>query len=105
MTGIAEMRAEAERLAAQIVALCHPQKIILFGSAASGVIHRSSDIDLCIITEYSDKRALLTSLYTQLESKVGVDLVLYTPEDWEKNHQDTASFAHLIHSKGKLLYG
>lgn len=105
MTSISEMMDEVNKLTSQIIDLCHPQKIILFGSVAAEVIHKNSDIDLCIVTEYEDKRELLTTLYSQLESTVGFDLVLYRPEDWEKHSQESASFAHLINTKGKLIYG
>lgn len=105
MTSITEMMDEVNKLTAQIIDLCHPQKIILFGSVAAEVIHKNSDIDLCIVVDFADKRELLTTLYSHLESVVGFDLVLYRPEDWEKHSQESASFAHLIHTKGKLIYG
>ena len=44
-----------------------PERIILFGSAASGRIHTESDIDICFLKENADslqtKRALRESLW------------------------------------------
>jgi len=105
VTSIQDIMAEAERLKDQILELCHPVGVILFGSAAAGAVRPGSDIDLCVIAEYADRRALLTALYTALDSPVGVDIVLYRPEEWARNSVDPTSFAHLILQKGKWLYG
>jgi len=105
MTNITEMMDEVETLKERIIAFCHPVKIILFGSVASGVIHKNSDIDLCIVADYTDKRAMLTNLYVELDSTVDLDLVLYRPDEWEKNCVESTSFAYLIHKKGTVLYG
>ncbi len=44
----------------QVIQLCDPQKILLFGSQAKGTATAKSDIDLCIIASTNDKRSLLT---------------------------------------------
>ena len=64
----------------QIIRLCDPQKILLFGSQAKGTATAKSDIDLCIIAATRDKRALLTALYCDTESDIPIDFLLYTPE-------------------------
>jgi predicted nucleotidyltransferase len=57
-------------------------KVILFGSLATGEMHRTSDIDLIIIEE-SDKRFLdrLDDWYRFLEPDVALDLLVYTPKE------------------------
>ena len=41
----------------QVIQLCDPQKILLFGSQAKGTATAKSDIDLCIIAPMNaDKR-------------------------------------------------
>ena len=61
----------------QVIQLCDPQKILLFGSQAKGTATAKSDIDLCIIVSTNDKRSLLTDLYCDTESDTPIDFLLY----------------------------
>lgn len=89
----------------QIIRICAPQKILLFGSQARGTATQKSDIDLCIIAPTQDKRALLTDLYCDTESDTPIDLLLYTPEEWARSVADSQSFAHKLSREGVVLYG
>ena len=88
----------------QIIEICAPQKIILFGSQAKGTATERSDIDICIIAETTNKRELLTDLYCEIDSEKPVDFLLYTPEEWNKNIEDAQSFAYKLNREGVLLY-
>ena len=63
----------------------HPEKVILFGSLASGEVEEWSDIDLLII-----KETPLTFLQRGVEvallcyTGVGVDFFVYTPTEFEQ---------------------
>lgn len=81
------------------------EKIILFGSLAKGVIHKDSDLDLCVVMETNDKKSLLQDMYISIESDISFDIKLYTKKEWEKNITDKTSFAYKILSEGVLLYG
>lgn len=89
----------------QLVEKYEPDKIFLFGSLAKGVIHKSSDIDLCVVIETSDKRILLNDMYVNIESDISFDIILYTKKEWEKNISDFTSFAYKILKEGELIYG
>lgn len=89
----------------QIVKICAPKKIILFGSQAKGTATERSDIDLCIVAETANKRKLLTDLYCDTDSEKPIDFLLYTPEEWDKNVNDIQSFAYKLNREGVLLYG
>lgn len=89
----------------QIIRLCAPQKILLFGSQAKGTATEKSDIDLCIVASTQDKRALLTDLYCDTESDTPIDFLLYTPEEWSQSVADSQSFAHKLSREGVVLYG
>ena len=89
----------------QIIRLCDPQKILLFGSQAKGTATAKSDIYLCIIAATRDKRALLTDLYCDTESDIPIDFLLYTLEEWERSVADSQSFAHKLNKEGIVLYG
>lgn len=93
----------------QVIQLCDPQKILLFGSQAKGTATTKSDVDLCIIASTNDKRSLLTDLYcdteSDTESDTPIDFLLYTPEEWERSVADSQSFAHKLNREGVVLYG
>ena len=89
----------------QIIHLCNPQRILLFGSQANGTATAKSDIDLCIVASTNNKRALLTDLYCNTESETPIDFLLYTPEEWEQCVKDRQSFAHKLNREGVVLYG
>lgn len=89
----------------QVLSVCTPSKIVLFGSQAKGTATEKSDIDLCIVTETNNKRLLLTKLYCAVETDLPVDIVLYTPTEWDKHAAIRGSFANKISAEGALLYG
>ncbi|MDI6902642.1 MAG: nucleotidyltransferase domain-containing protein [Methanocellales archaeon] len=64
------------------------EKIILFGSQATGKTKESSDIDLIIVSRERKKLELLPKLYHEwhLVQKIDypVDFLCYTPEEFEK---------------------
>jgi predicted nucleotidyltransferase len=62
-----------------------PQRIILFGSFARGDEDEESDIDLIIV--YSTTKrflARLEELYLSWNIPKGVDILAYTPEEYDK---------------------
>ena len=69
---------ELREIQEQIVKLCAPEKILLFGSRAKGTATARSDIDLCVIASTTNKRALLTDLYCDTQSDTPIDFLLYT---------------------------
>ncbi|GAB4537015.1 MAG: hypothetical protein Kow0063_23190 [Anaerolineae bacterium] len=49
---------EATHRAVEILKKANPVLIIRFGSAASGLLHEDSDLDLCVIVERTDERSI-----------------------------------------------
>ena len=84
-----------------------PQKVILFGSMAGGEIHEWSDIDLVIVKE-TPKRFLarLKEVALLCRAPVGVDYLVYTPQEFERLAADTSNpfFQHEILEKGRVIY-
>lgn len=95
---------ELQAIQEQIIHLCRPQKILLFGSQAKGTATSKSDIDLCVIASTEDKRELLTDLYCDTDSNIPIDFLLYTPEEWGQCVEDRQSFAHKLNREGIVLY-
>lgn len=96
---------EVEKIKEQIVNMYSPRKIILFGSIAKKHIKITSDIDICVIIETNDKRELLKDMYLKIECDKPYDIVIYTPEEWEKSHKNTSSFVYNIYKEGVVIYG
>lgn len=83
-----------------------PEKIILFGSLATGQVHENSDIDLIII-KHTDKRPIDRRMEVMrvAHPRLATDFFVYTPEEvahGEKNKQ--SFFVHEISTKGQVLY-
>jgi predicted nucleotidyltransferase len=69
----------------RIVEVAHPEKIVLFGSAARGTMGPDSDLDLLVIKGGKFKRDRVTrDIYRNLSGAIGVDAVVVTPEEVER---------------------
>ncbi|MBQ9848813.1 MAG: nucleotidyltransferase domain-containing protein [Clostridia bacterium] len=79
--------------------------IILFGSRAKGKERETSDIDICIVAETDKKRRLASILQAEIESEYPIDILIYTPKEWEECVADKTSFASKIYTEGRILYG
>jgi predicted nucleotidyltransferase len=82
-----------------------PEKVILFGSMAEGNLHEWSDIDLLIIKK-TTKRPLDRILEASrlIKPAVGIDLFVYTPDEFATLLREKFSFLTKIAQKGKVLY-
>ncbi len=70
----------------RVVEVAHPERIILFGSAARGEMDSNSDVDLLVIRSGDfDYRSIVGNIYMNLHG-VGqaVDVILATPEQVEQ---------------------
>jgi len=82
-----------------------PQRILLFGSLTSGEIREWSDIDLVIIKETERQFLDRTREVLQLlRPQVGVDILVYTPDEFDQLVQQRAFVRDEIVGKGKVLY-
>ncbi|MFN3762414.1 MAG: nucleotidyltransferase domain-containing protein [Anaerolineae bacterium] len=79
------------------------RRIILFGSRARGQLRRESDIDLLVIMD--DGRTFkerMRDIYTHLETDADVDILAYSPEEFERIR--SRSFFRRILAEGVVLY-
>jgi predicted nucleotidyltransferase len=92
-------------LCRQIVAACHPQKIILFGSYAYGTPTDDSDVDLLVVMPFEGHPAYQAGgLRSQLHTQMAVDLLVRTPEQIEERIAMGDPFIQEIVEQGKILY-
>ncbi len=101
---------ELNSLISELVSVCHPVKVILFGSYAKGIPGPDSDLDLLVIEDepfgsVRSRRKEMARLSRHL-AHFGVpqDILVYTPREialWKD------SINHIVHKalkEGKVLY-
>lgn len=95
---------ELERYVTFLINYYTPTKIILFGSLATGQVRLWSDIDLVVIIN-TQQRFLdrIKEVLILLRPQVGLDVLVYTPEEFEVLSQERLFFQQEI-LKGKVLY-
>jgi len=86
-----------------------PQKIILFGSFAWGNPAKDSDVDLLIIKKtelkHRERSLLVRKIISEENALVGIDILVYNPEEIEERLRIGDSFISKIFRKGEVLYG
>ena len=83
----------------------HPEKITVFGSYSAGQIHEWSDVDMVIVKD-TDARFLdrTRDILLLLKPRVGLDVLVYTPEEFERLSQERAFVRNEIVQKGQVIY-
>jgi predicted nucleotidyltransferase len=103
----AQFQKHLQRVTKIIVDKYQPERIILFGSAASGNIHEDSDADLAVIKKTNK------NFYDRIGEVSGVvphgiplDILVYTPEEFQQMQNDKYGYfvRDEIIGKGKVLY-
>ncbi len=95
-----------EEIVRRIVEVAHPDRIILFGSAARGELGPDSDLDLLVVKRGIDHRGRLAEqIYMKLGGVgVGVDIVVATPEDVEYLKDRVGSIIKPALREGREIY-
>jgi uncharacterized protein len=97
-----EMLSEIVR---RVVEVAHPEKIILFGSAARGQMRSDSDVDLLVVKSGVHRRKLASEIFMHLfDVKLSVDVVVVTPEDIERFGHSPALVIEPALREGKVVY-
>ena len=82
-----------------------PDKIILFGSYCADQVSAWSDLDLVIIKEtkipFLDRTRQVLEL---LKPQVGVDVLVYTPQEFDQLSRGRPFVRQEIVAKGKVIY-
>ncbi|MCI0446798.1 nucleotidyltransferase domain-containing protein [bacterium] len=89
----------------QILSQINAEKVFVYGSLVSGKIHQWSDIDLVIIQKTNQpflKR--LHKMRQLLKPKVGTDILVYTPEEFEQLKRERPFVREEILAKSKVIY-
>ena len=99
------LQQELERYLRLLSAREKPDRVIVFGSLASGDFHPWSDIDLVIV-----KSTRLTfwkrlrKVRKLLQPQVGTDILYYTPDEFAQLQRERTFVREEIAGKGKVVY-
>ncbi len=95
-----------EEMVRRIVDQFHPEKIILFGSHARGGAGPDSDVDLLVVMRVEgSRRKKATEIDLSLsDRKIPLDLLLVTPEQFDREREMVGTVIRPAVHEGKVLY-
>jgi len=100
-----ELKAELERIVGVLERRVRPEKVILFGSLASGRLRPESDIDLLIVQDSQETIfERVKRLESILERRYAADLIVLTPKEVQTLLDSDNRYLKDIFSRGKVLY-
>jgi uncharacterized protein len=101
----AQLAAELDRLVPMIIERYDPKLLLLFGSFATGRVQERSDLDLVVVAESAvpfSRR--LDHFYRTVLPRVGLDALVYTPNEWADLRESRRFVQEEIVKKGVVLY-
>ena len=102
----AKLQETLEHIVRTLTREYQPDKIILFGSMATGNVHEWSDLDLVIIKDTARpfvQRGVEAALLCR--ARVGVDYLVYTSDEFAQMiAEDNIFIVDEVIAKGKVLY-
>jgi HEPN domain-containing protein/predicted nucleotidyltransferase len=100
------MLADLETIVERLVTGYDPDRIILFGSRATGTSREGSDFDLLILKETRqrpiDRRIEVEGLLS--DRRIPLDVVVYTPQELRNLYAAGSPFAEMVMESGRVLY-
>lgn len=105
-----QLKVKVDKIVSLLAKQYQPEKVILFGSAATGLIHQDGDVDLVVIKK-TDRRFydrigdVLHILWSGEETpKIGVDVLVYTPKEFQEMSRQNCFIRDEVLGKGRILY-
>jgi len=99
------MNGEVKRICDEIVRLCAPGLVILYGSKLDGATGDLREVSMCVVVDGDDAEGIERALYMGIDSDLSYNLILYTRQQWIDLTADEQSYACKIMRKGTVLYG
>jgi predicted nucleotidyltransferase len=91
-----------------IITKINPEKIYLFGSRASRFSDGQSDIDLIIVAPSNEspleRRMELRRMLVEYDRRIGLDLLVYTPDEFSMLANEPSSFISSAIKQGVKVY-
>lgn len=96
---------EISGVAGQIAREFRPERIILFGSYASGRPRHDSDVDLLVILRFKGSGVLKAAeILDKIAPRMALDLLVKTPGEFRQRLAWNDFLMRDIAEKGKVLY-
>ena len=99
-------RLSVDEIVRRIVEVAHPDKIILFGSAATGQMTKDSDVDLLVL-ESSPKNARVESMRIR-DALISImhpfDIIVISTERFEETKDVVGGIAYPANKYGRVIY-
>ncbi len=95
-----------DEIVRRVVEVAHPDRIILFGSAARGEMGPDSDVDLLVVKSGVEHRGRLAgAIHVNLYGvEAAVDVLVVTPEDIERYRHKVGTVIKPALGEGRELY-
>src|SRR5450432_4526602 len=96
----------AREIVRRVLTVARPDRIILFGSAATGQMTKDSDIDLLIVEPTAENRHEESVAITDAIGDVSftVDVKIMSSERFEATKHIVGGIAYPAHKYGRILY-
>lgn len=89
----------------QIVHISDPDKIILFGSRATGKAKKDSDYDVCVLKKnIKNKSSFLGNIYLNLSAGAPVDVIATTTKKFEELKTKWYYVYYQVAKEGRVVY-
>lgn len=101
-----KLHKEIASISDQLVKKYKAEKIILFGSAATGRVTADSDLDFLVIKD--EKKSFhdrVTAAYRLVKTRMATDFLVYTPKEFADRLRLGDPFIRSVLVTGKVLYG
>ena len=95
-----------ETIVKRIISEFEPEKVILFGSVASHTADEYSDVDLLVVMD-TNRESFYRSIPIDIALRditIDKDIIVMTPEEFEKRKDDGYSFVNEIVRTGHIIY-
>lgn len=101
-----QIQSQIDSITQQLIQKYKPEKIILFGSGASGQMGPDSDLDFFIVkNDKKPKHDRMVEVYRLVDKDIAADFLVYTPEELATRVKMGDPFIKLVLLEGKVLYG
>ena len=100
-----QLQEELDRFVAIVTEQMRPERIVLFGSFAQDRVHEWSDLDIAVVasTDLSFYERL-DRVFRSVQPRVGLDLLVYTPEEWRDLCATRPFIREEVLKKGRVIY-
>jgi predicted nucleotidyltransferase len=92
----------------KLILFYRPNALYLFGSQANAKATENSDIDFLVISNSNQpkrQRALEFRKTMRGKNLYPIDIIVYTPEEFEKERTVKGTIPYTVSKEGKQLYG